>query len=262
MTLRTLLLALAVALAVLLHCRCCHAFTSRASPVARPSTGRQTATIGLFGKAADEDEDRSRPNIVVIRTHEDYVKFLEEDDRLCIIKYYATWCKSCQRFGAKYRHLAFDEGDRINSEGQIYHTGSVRFAEVEYAASAKLCKTLRVKKLPTVHMHRKGSGRIADICCKPSQFQIVVDEVHRLLEGEPAQSATDVTLETENKANATSASFDTAMSDGSSLADEIATSLQQEEKKVGISMAEEVMTSLAEKEGSGKKEKQWFPFTF
>ena len=231
--------------------------------------------MGLFGKAADDDEDRSRPNIVVIRTHEDYVNFLEEDDRLCIIKYYATWCKSCQRFGAKYRHLAFDEGDRINSEGQIYHTGGVRFAEVEYAASAKLCKTLKVKKLPTVHMHRKGSGRIADICCKPSQFQIVVDEVQRLLEGAPAQSATDVSLETkrdattekeagvQNKANATSASFDTAMSDGSSLADEIATSLQQEEKEApGISLAEEVMTSLAKKEGSGKKEKQWFPFTF
>ena len=74
---------------------------------------------------------------------------------LLLYRFYATWCKSCQRFGLKYRHLARDEGDHIiGTEAEdsiaVTHTGEVRFAEIEYASSAKLCKTLKVKKLPTV----------------------------------------------------------------------------------------------------------------
>lgn len=208
------------------------------------------------------EEDRSRPNIVVIKTHEDYVRFIEEDDRLCIIKFYANWCKSCQRFGLKYRHLAFDRGDRVDAEGSLYHTGDVRFAEAEYSASAKLCKALKVRKLPTVHMHVAGRGRVADMCCKPSQFQMVVDEVQRQLDGTAvvevmAESSTPV-IEAEAEVEAGTAiggnamdagdSFDEAMTNGSSLADEIMASLRgKEERQQG---------------SSGEKEKSWFPFSF
>ena len=45
-----------------------------------------TPVTALHAQASSDDEDRSRPNIVVIKTHEDYVNFLEEDDRLCIVK--------------------------------------------------------------------------------------------------------------------------------------------------------------------------------
>lgn len=95
---------------------------------------RYNKNSSLFGKAttsneADDDEDRARrPNIVKINTHEQYVKFLEEDDRVCVIKFYANWCKSCQRFGLKFRHLAFEEGDRISGDS-VYHSGNARFAE-------------------------------------------------------------------------------------------------------------------------------------
>ena len=87
----------------------------------------------LFGKAtttseADDEDQARRPNIVKINSHEQYVKFLEEDDRVCVIKFYATWCKSCQRFGLKFRHLAFEEGDRISGDN-VYHSGNARFAE-------------------------------------------------------------------------------------------------------------------------------------
>lgn len=223
-----------------------------------PSSRSRCVTSQLHGTATEE-EDRSRPDIVVIKTHEDYVKFLEEDDRLCVIKYYATWCKSCQRFGLKFRHLAFDEGDHIDIEGSTVHSGEVRFAEVEYAASAKLCKVLKVKKLPTVHMHRKGSGKIVDMTCKPSQFQLVVDEMHRVLEdgvlvAEPLPAGATQLEQIETKpaeaVNATgAASFDKAMTAGSSLADEILASMGKQKEE--------------EKMDTPKKEKTpWLPFTF
>ena len=65
----------------------CHAFSS--SLLARSSSTTSDNAVrltGLLGRATSEDEDRSRPNIQVIRTSDDYVKFLEEDDRLCVIK--------------------------------------------------------------------------------------------------------------------------------------------------------------------------------
>lgn len=85
------------------HHRCrCLAFSSNTSirplngdrkilvnSLLRPLQNKHVNTIErqlvLSGHVTDEVEIRSRPNIFVIKTHEDYVKFLEEDDRLCVI---------------------------------------------------------------------------------------------------------------------------------------------------------------------------------
>lgn len=231
-------------------------------PTSPSATNFLRSTNGLSGKATDEEEDRSRPSIVRIKSHEDYVKFLEEDDRLCVVKFYANWCKSCQRFGVKYRHLAFEEGDHIAIEGTTVHSGKVRFAEVEYTASAKLCKALKVKKLPTVHMYRRGVGKIVDMTCKPSLFHLVVDELHRVVDGGECLGTTSIPetanaksgIEVENigvpttSSNATSAaSFDRAMTAGSKMADNLLTAVGKD--KVRDGQKEEDKTP-------------WFPFRF
>ena len=77
----------------------CHAFSSYQSSLTLPSVGisspqhlplkmnvASSTKLGLFGQVTNDDEDHSCPSIVVIKTHEDYVKFLEEDDRLCVVK--------------------------------------------------------------------------------------------------------------------------------------------------------------------------------
>lgn len=159
-------------------------------------------------------------------------------------RFYAHWCKSCQKFGMKYRHLAFEEGDRIGPEGAVVRPGEVRFAEAEYTASAKLCKSLRVKKLPTVHMFRRGRGKVADMTCKPSMFHLVVDEMRRLLDAGltavPVESVAEVQLEEtmkmERNVNVTDTTFD-------GLSDEIMTLLKKKKK------------AAIEKEKS-----TWFPF--
>ncbi|KAL3761085.1 hypothetical protein ACHAWU_006491, partial [Discostella pseudostelligera] len=132
-----------------------------------------------------EVDIRTRANIFVIKTHEDYVKFLEEDYRLCVIS-----------------------------------SNKVRFAQIEYTANAKLCKTLKVNKLPTVHMYRKGRGKIVDMTCKPSLFHLVVDELHRVLGG-----VDEETGNSESNDNV----FDVAMVAGSALGEEIVASLKKEE---------------------------------
>lgn len=248
---RALLFACIAALAAVRFQCTAFSTTSPASSLALRSEGgivHRSKIRPLSVKAEDDEDDgdRSRPNIVVIKSHEDYVKFLEEDDRLCVIKFYASWCKSCQRFGLKFRHLAFEEGDRVIGDVAPHHLGEVRFAEVEYSAAAKLCKALRVRKLPTVHMHKLGRGKVADMCCKPSQFQLVVDEVRRQLDGTeegsavtemelPSHAVTEVAeaVATPVKLSNTTGSgnsFDDMMKKGTSLADEIIASMRKDKE--------------------------------
>jgi thioredoxin-like negative regulator of GroEL len=168
------------------------------------------------------DYRHTRPKIVRITTHEEYVTFLHEDDHICIIKFYADWCKSCQKFGIKYRHLAHEMG------------GNVRFAEVEYTASAQLCKTLKVNKLPTCHIYRRGKGKIVDMTCKPSLFHLVVDELNRVLD----EAKNDTTSNVETNANVImnddekmkNTTFDMTMVAGSSLGEVIVASLNEKKE--------------------------------
>jgi hypothetical protein len=142
-------------------------------------------------------------------------------------------------------------GDRVNVDGAVLRSGNVRFGEVEYTASARLCKTLKVNKLPTVHIHRAGSGKVVDMTCKPSLFHLVVDELHRVLDGSSpgVVDADDAEADAKDKAvvtsdgNMTNASFDMTMVAGLSLGEEIVASLKKKKEE--------------EDEGA-KKETNWF----
>jgi thioredoxin 1 len=236
----------------------------------------ETNTYGvLFSKAVgttddsdhdgNVDTDRSRPKIVKIQTHQEYLNFLEEDDRLCVVKFYASWCKSCKRFGISYRQLAFEAGDHIagggNDEEEVLHSGKVRFAEVEYSQNARLCKSLKIKKLPTVHYYKRGVGKLSELTCKPSQFQLVVDKMNHLLDDEnssadaidddnvPVVDALGSTNVNEGTSSTTqSFSFDEAVAN---LSQEIMDTIQTNQTSISSSSAS----------SSGRQEKnRWFPF--
>ena len=111
-------------------------------------------------------------------------------------------------------------------------------------------------------MYRKGRGKIADMCCKPSQFHVVIDEMNRLRDdpgaaGE-ASSSSETVLESGSNAmsddagdkNTPSDSFDKTLAAGSTLADEIMSSLRKEEGEKKGSKKEKIVTN------------QWFPFKF
>jgi hypothetical protein len=105
-----------------------------------------------------------------------------------------------------------------------------------------------VTKLPTVHMYRKGSGKIVDMTCKPSLFHLVVDELHRVMDERDETArvrGTDLVLEENSNGNV----FDVAMEDGSVLGEEIVASLKKKDEK------EEV-------DGKKQQNKNWFRFSF
>lgn len=122
------------------------------------------------------------PQITTIDSLDEYLDFLrgndaEEHNKLTVIKFYASWCKSCAKFGAKYRQLTLEEGDQVDTDGRVLAAGRVRFAEVEFGANKHMCKSFGIKRLPYVHIHKGKAGKLEGFACGPSKFQQLVDKV-------------------------------------------------------------------------------------
>jgi len=130
----------------------------------------------------------------------------------------------------------------------------VRFAEVEYNTNKDLCKTLKVRSLPTVHMYKKGKGKIAQMTKRPSDFHDVIDEIDRLLSEEDAEETYTVN---HSQIVSDTALFEDFMKDGTEMLKEIMTGMKKSKMK-------EQEREEKEKIERTEKEKSWFtfPFTF
>ena len=141
----------------------------------------------------------------------------------------ASWCKSCQKFGVRFKKLAATYGDLIEEGGErIVDEGQVRFAEVEFSKNAKFCRTLGIKRLPFLHYYRGAEGRIAEFSAGPSKFNLVIDTMHDLLNSSNEERA-----------------FNILMHDGEDLGKYIVTELTKEHW--------EQVLGLEEKKKSNKK---------
>lgn len=134
-----------------------------------PTPTKRIPSVSRFYKPADEmDEEekpmvrRAYPKIVTINNMEEYKDFLLADDRLCLVKFHASWCKSCKLFGRQFERIASNIGDLEvpNDDNRASMTtmreGEIRLAQIEYGANPDLCKKLGVKKVPSIHFLSKG----------------------------------------------------------------------------------------------------------
>jgi len=123
------------------------------------------------------------PKITKVADMDDFLEFIAEDERLCVVKFYASWCKSCHKFGIKYKKLATKHADLLDNASQLSERGEVRFAEVEYGKSTSLCRSLGVRKLPYVMIHKVSVGKIAEFPCGPKYFdERLVNRLNQYLE--------------------------------------------------------------------------------
>jgi thiol-disulfide isomerase/thioredoxin len=142
-------------------------------------------------------------------------------------RFYASWCKSCQKFGVLYKRLALQKGDIVDTSRSssssstsgngssddevLLKYGDVRFAEVEFSANAELCRTLGIKKLPNVHLYKGDLGRITGFPCGPSKFSLLEETLGRFLTMTEDELKLEKTLE-----------------EGGELVDDIVTKLREE----------------------------------
>mmetsp|Transcript_19199 Transcript_19199/g.28758 ORF Transcript_19199/g.28758 Transcript_19199/m.28758 type:complete len:248 (-) Transcript_19199:1512-2255(-) len=111
------------------------------------------------------------PKITTILGLTEFLDFLAEyDERILVVEFYASWCKSCHKFGQKYKQLARKYADKVDENGEIVEEGKIRFAQVEYGANVHLCRSFGIKKLPYVQIYKAPLGKITEFVCGPKYF--------------------------------------------------------------------------------------------
>lgn len=156
---------------------------------------------------------QSRATIFQIHNPSDLFNFISEDDRLCVIKVYASWCHTCKKFDLRYRKLASKFGDKYYDSSDVNidasstailgekcstilsKRGQVRFAELRYdfpqneelfdSVLHDVCETV---SFPYILMYKRQEGKVRGFGCTPAEFQmladIMADELSRLTEEE------------------------------------------------------------------------------
>jgi len=135
----------------------------------------------------DDKQNNDRPSIMPRGVHtriqeinspQELADFLyQDDDRICVIKFHASWCKSCQRMGLKFQNFVNQHGDWIQGqarysdcdEREVLREGRYRFASIEQGANAGIFKELQVNRLPFVHLYADGK-QLAGFPCGATRF--------------------------------------------------------------------------------------------
>jgi thiol-disulfide isomerase/thioredoxin len=106
---------------------------------------------------------KKKPSIVELSTLEEIRSFVEEDDRLAVIMFYAPFCKSCQKLKLHFEKLALDMADGIVARKKVY--GKIRCARVEFNPQTKdlIMHQLRVGKVPTIQLYHR-INKVWDVC--------------------------------------------------------------------------------------------------
>jgi len=132
---------------------------------AKPSISELDGRIGfeefLWEEEFENDEQQDRQR---------------SEPRISVVLFYAKWCKSCAKFKRLYEKLAASRADRVSADGVVRSRGSVRLAQMEWSAHTATCRSLGVKKLPTVHFYLSGE-KVAGYSVGPSQFRRVLETV-------------------------------------------------------------------------------------
>jgi len=102
--------------------------------------------------------------------------FLEDDERPVVIKFYAKWCKKCQRMGRQFDRLAMEMGDCIVDQQMI--DGDVRFAAIEYTPASQkfLTEELQIQGLPTVQIY-VGTRKLLDESGGSGSMKKIIQEL-------------------------------------------------------------------------------------
>lgn len=110
--------------------------------------------------------------------------------RYTVVKFHASWCKTCAKFGLKYDKLVSQHSDWVvrppknvqqaqfdEDSLSVHRQGDLRFASVDYSSNPEIFEALNVKRLPTVHIYDPRGNKVVDIQCPPSLFQELADKV-------------------------------------------------------------------------------------
>lgn len=172
-----------------------------------PKTKQQAATTKIIPMASPSQKIEARkeqqkpPSKVTKFYIEDIYSltelksFLEEDERPVVIKFYAKWCKKCQRVGKQLDRLAMEHGDRVIKrshglkageeeveEGAVFVDGDVRFAQIEYTPESQqfITESLKIRGTPTLQMY-VGTKKLLEGGSSVSKIKKEIETIQQFL---------------------------------------------------------------------------------
>lgn len=80
-----------------------------------------------------------------------------------------------ERIGKEIGELTTRNRDGTDT---VVRDGEIRLAEIEYGANKELCKSLGIKKLPTVHFYSQGK-LVEGFGCGPRKINVLLDKLMR-----------------------------------------------------------------------------------
>ena len=122
----------------------------------------------------------ARPHISPLTTVPELEDALAEAralNRLCVVKVYAPWCKTCRAIEPKYKRVARANSDEID------------FYEVNFSQCKPLCKHLGVESLPCGIIFKDGE-KVEHSSLRPTSFKGFVKTLMAFAEPESPLSAT------------------------------------------------------------------------
>ena len=87
-----------------------------------------------------------------------------EQNRVIVIKFYASWCRACKAMAPKFIRVAEDWPD-------------IEFHEILFDNNKKLCKSLGIKILPFMEIIAGTKGKVESFTCGPSKISLLVSKL-------------------------------------------------------------------------------------
>lgn len=79
----------------------------------------------------------------------------------------------------QYERIAGEVADLVTDEGGVetfVDEGDMRMAEIEYGAHKDLCKSLGIKKVPSVHFYSSGK-KVDGFPCGPKKLPMLLEKL-------------------------------------------------------------------------------------
>jgi len=89
-----------------------------------------------------------------------------QENRVVVIKFYASWCRACKAMSPKYARVAADWPD-------------IEFQEILFDNNKSLCKSLGIKILPYIEIIRGSEGKVEGFTCGPSKISRLQEKLEQ-----------------------------------------------------------------------------------
>jgi thioredoxin-related protein len=139
----------------------------------------------------------SLPMPTEITSHVDWMELLHghDDDRLTLVLFKASFCKSCHRLELDWRHKIVPQQQQQQPPGTANNNHpNLELATVEFTKNRDLFKKLGVQGLPAVHFYHRGR-LLTGYPCPPKEFPRIMESLCYYLNASPSELEFEADME-------------------------------------------------------------------